>query len=85
MGMCHRISGPMPDLCARGVLTKIVVTVPVLRRSDRARHEATPTIGTHVAQDSVDTCGAKGTLIGTDAGFQGVRGQWGIAMFTGRA
>ena len=75
----------MLDLGARGVLAKIVVAYPVLRWSDRSGNEATTAIWTHVAQDRVDTRGAKGALIGTDACFKRVRWQRCLTVFTGRS
>jgi hypothetical protein len=68
--MSHRINWPIFDLGARWVPAKIVVTFPVLRRSDGSGNEATTAIWTDVAQDHVDTRGAKGAFIRTDACFK---------------
>ena len=68
--MLFRVNGPVLYSSTRRVFAKIVAAFPVFRRSDGSRHKATTTVRTDVAQDVVDTCGTKRTLIGTDACFK---------------
>src|SRR5215510_10909252 len=79
-----RINGPMLDLAAGGILPEAVVAFPVLRRPDWSGNEATPAVRAHVLQDRIDTGGAKGAFIGTDACFERVRRQRPVAVLTGR-
>lgn len=64
------IDRPVLDLGARWILAKEVVAFPIPRRSDWSRNKATAAIRTDVAQDVIDTRGAKRALVGTDAGFK---------------
>jgi hypothetical protein len=61
------INWPVFYFCTCRVLAKKVVTLPVLRRSDGSRNEATATVRTDIAQDMLNTGGAECTFIGADA------------------
>ena len=61
--MGRRIHRPVPDLGARWILAKEVVTFPIPRRSDWSGNKAATTIWTDVAQNVVDTGGAKRALV----------------------
>ena len=62
-----RINRPVPDPGTRRVLAKKVVAFPVLRWSDRSGNKTAAAIRTDVAQNAINTGGAEGALIGTDA------------------
>jgi hypothetical protein len=70
MRMGRRVDQPVLDLGARWILAKKVVALPIPRRWDRSRNKATTAIRTNVAQNVIDTPGAKRALIGTDARFK---------------
>lgn len=65
--MSRDINRPVLDLGARRVLAQKVVTLPVLRRSDRPGNKTPTAIWADVVQDIVDTCGTERTFIGADA------------------
>ena len=68
--MGRGIDRPVLDLGACWILAKVVVAFPIPRRSDRSGNKATTAIRTDVAQNVIDTCGAKRALVGTDARFK---------------
>ena len=57
--MLCRINRPMPDLGTRGILTKVVVAFPVLRRPDRSGQEAPAAVRVGVVKDLIDARGDK--------------------------
>src|SRR5262245_53107083 len=79
-----RINGPMLNLGTGGILPEEVVAFPVRRRPDWSGNEATPAVRAHVLQNSIDTGGAKGAFVGTDACFDRVRRQRPVAVLAGR-
>jgi hypothetical protein len=83
--MLSRINRPMLDLCARGILTKVVVAFPVRRRPDRSGHEAPTAVRADVVKDVIDTRGAERALIGADACFKRIGRQRLGAVLTGRS
>jgi hypothetical protein len=82
--MRSRINGPMLDLGTGRILPEEVVAFPVLRRPDWSGNEATPAVRAHVLQDSIDTGGAEGAFVGTDARFERVWRQRPVAVLAGR-
>ena len=72
----------MFDLCARRILAKNIVALPIVRRSDRSGNKAAATIRTNVAQDILNAIGAKRTFIGADACLKGVGWQSFVAVLT---
>ena len=62
-----RIDRPVSHFAAGGILAKVVVALPVSRRSVRSRRESAAAVRTHVVQDRINTCGTERTLIATDA------------------
>jgi len=79
------INGPVSNLGARRVLAKEVVAVPIPGGPDRSGNKAAATVRTDVGQNVLDTRGAKCALVGTDAGFEGVRRQRLIAVLARRS
>jgi hypothetical protein len=69
------------DCCARRVLAKKVVTLPVVRRPDGSRNEAAATVWTDVAQHMFHAGRTKRTFIGADAGLKRVWWQSFVAVF----
>lgn len=83
--MSREINRPVFDGCVRRVLTKKVVTLPVVRRSDGSGSEAATTVRADIAQHLLHTGGTKRTFIGADAGLKGVGWQSFVAMLAGRS
>ena len=65
--MSRGVNRPVFDCCVCGILAKIVVVFPVLRRSDGSGHEATAAVWTDIAQYLIHAAGTEGTFIGADA------------------
>ncbi len=64
------INWPVLDLGACGVLTKEVVTFPVLRRPDWSGNKSATAVRADVLQDVIDTRGAERALVGANARFK---------------
>ena len=62
-----RINRSVLDPGTRRILAKKVVAFPVLRWSDRSGNKTAAAIRTDMAQNTINTGGAEGALIGTDA------------------
>jgi hypothetical protein len=60
----------MLDLGNRGILTKVVVAFPVLRRPDRSRHESSAAVRADVLKNVIYARGAERALICADACFK---------------
>jgi len=75
---------PVFDFCARRILAKKIVILPILRRSNRSENKAAATIWTNVPQDILNAIGAKRTFIGADACLKGVGWQSPVAVLAGR-
>jgi hypothetical protein len=60
----------MLDLGTRGILTKVVVAFPVLRRPNRSGHEAPTAVRADVLKSIIDARGAERTLVGAAARFK---------------
>src|SRR6267143_6109445 len=73
------------DLGTRRVLTKEVVTFPVLRRPDWSGNKSAAAVRADVLQDVIDTRGAERALVGADARFKRVGRQRLVAVLTGRS
>lgn len=83
----HMICGinrPVPDLGARRILTKKVVTLPVVRRPDGPGSESPAAVRADILQYIVDTRGAERTFVSTYARFKRVRRQRLVAVLAGR-
>ena len=83
--MSCRINRSVFDLRARGILTKEVVTFPVLRRPDWSGNKSATAVRADVLQDVIDTRGAERALVGADARFKRVGTQRLVAVLTGRS
>jgi hypothetical protein len=79
------INRPMLDLGARGILTKIVVAFPVVRRSNRSGHESPTAVRADVLKDAIDTRGAERALVAADACFKRIGRQHLVAVLTARS
>ena len=83
--MNSEINGTVPDLSARRVLAKVVVTLPIPQRSDWSGNESSAAVRAHILQDGIRTRGAKRTLIGANARLERIWRQRLIAVLTGRS
>jgi hypothetical protein len=79
------INRPMFDLGTRGILAKVVVAFPVLRRPDRSGHEAPAAVRADVLKDVINARSAERALIGADACFKRIGRQRFVAILTGRS
>ena len=68
--MGRRIDRLVLDLGDCRILAKTVVAFPIPRWSDWPRNKAAAAIRTDVAQNVIDTRGAKRALVGADARFK---------------
>ena len=75
----------MLDLGTRRVLTKEVVTFPVLRWPDWSGNKSAAAVRADILQDVIDTRGAEGALVGADARFKRVGRQRLVAVLAGRS
>ena len=79
------VDRPMPNLGARGVLTKEVVAFPVLRRSDWSWNKSTAAVRAYIFQDVFDTRRAKCALVRADACFSRIGRQRLVAILASRS
>jgi hypothetical protein len=84
-GMNFRVNRPMPNLGARGVLTKEVVAFPVLRWSDWSWNKSTAAVRAYIFQDVCDTRRAKCALVRADACFKRIGRQRLVAILASRS
>src|SRR5262249_46793302 len=65
-----RINRPMLDLVTRGILTKVIVTFPVLRRPNRSGYESAAAVRADVVKDVINARSAERALIGANPCFK---------------
>src|SRR5262245_55229985 len=74
----------MLRLAAGRVLAEEVVALPVVRGSDRARHEAAAAVRADVMKHGLDAARAERALVGADARLGRIGRQGLVAMLAGR-
>jgi len=80
-----RINRPVLDLGTRRVLTKEVVTFPVLRWPDWSGYKSPAAVRADVLQDVIDARGAECAFVGANARFKRVGRQRLVAVLAGRS
>ncbi len=73
--MSDDVNRPISGCRAGRILTKTIVTLPIIRGSDRSRHETTAAVRTNIIEDLIDTGRAERAFVATDARLGRVRRQ----------
>ena len=77
-----RINRPMLDLVTRGILAKVIVTFPVLRRPNRSGYESAAAVRADVLKDVINARSAERALIGANPCFKRIGRQRLVAVLT---
>lgn len=62
-----QIDWPMRDRAAGGVISKVVIPFPILRRTDGTRDEAATAVWAYIAEQFIHAKSAERALKGTDS------------------
>src|SRR6476469_3070957 len=79
-----RLNRLVLDLGTRRILTKEVVTFPVLRRPDWSGNKSPAAVRADVLKDVIDTRGAERAFVGANSRFKRVGRQRFVAVLAGR-
>ena len=73
----------MPNGGARGIVSQVVVPLPVAGGTNGSGHEPAAAVGAHVVQHVLDPGRAERAFVAADARVDGLRRQRRVAVFTG--